>query len=249
MTVEQGTVTRSTFLNGELSLVQTLIYTGKMKGSGEKEAAQMKKVFFYGDSNTYGYDPAGFFGGRYPRQYRWTAILKDKLAGEWEVAADGMPGRAIPPKGRAMEYLLGSMRAEMPVDLFAVMLGTNDILGTSRPDAARTAKDMEDLAVFIKNAGIPQILLIAPPKISFTPQSFEMSYVYGDSSSAPLYCGEGRKLTESYRELAARLGLWFADASSWDLDFAFDGVHLSEKGHILFANEMVKVMRAIAERG
>ena len=166
-----------------------------MKGSGEKEAAQMKKVFFYGDSNTYGYDPAGFFGGRYPRQYRWTAILKDKLAGEWEVAADGMPGRAIPPKGRAMEYLLGSMRSEMPVDLFAVMLGTNDILGTSRPDAARTAKDMEELAVFIKNAGIPQILLIAPPKISFTPQSFEMSYVYGDSSSAPLYCEEGRKLT------------------------------------------------------
>ena len=108
---------------------------------------------------------------------------------------------------------------------------------------------MEDLAVFIKNAGIPQILLIAPPKISFTPQSFEMSYVYGDSSSAPLYCEEGRILTESYRELAARLGLWFADASSWDLDFAFDGVHLSEKGHILFANEMVKVMRAIAERG
>ena len=161
----------------------------------------MKKVFFYGDSNTYGYDPAGFFGGRYPRQYRWTAILKDRLAGEWEVAADGMPGRAIPPKGRAMEYLRGSMRSEMPVDLFAVMLGTNDILGTPRPDAARTAEDMEDLVVLIANAGIPQILLIAPPKISFTPQSFQMSYVYGDSSYAPLYCEQGEKLTEYYRKL------------------------------------------------
>ena len=201
----------------------------------------MKKVFFYGDSNTYGYDPAGFFGGRYPRQYRWTAILKDRLAGEWEVAADGMPGRAIPPKGRAMEYLRGSMRSEMPVDLFAVMLGTNDILGTPRPDAARTAEDMEDLVVLIANAGIPQILLIAPPKISFTPQSFQMSYVYGDSSYAPLYCEQGEKLT-------AKRGLRFADASSWDLDFAFDGVHLSEKGHVAFADEMEKVMRAIAER-
>ena len=199
----------------------------------------MKKVFFYGDSNTYGYDPAGFFGGRYPRQYRWTAILKDRLAGEWEVAADGMPGRAIPPKGRAMEYLRGSMRSEMPVDLFAVMLGTNDILGTPRPDAA---------VVLIANAGIPQILLIAPPKISFTPQSFQMSYVYGDSSYAPLYCEQGEKLTEYYRELAAKRGLRFADASSWDLDFAFDGVHLSEKGHVVFADEMEKVMRAIAER-
>ena len=209
----------------------------------------MKKVFFYGDSNTYGYDPAGVFGGRYPRQFRWTDILRERLAGVWEVAADGMPGRAIPAKGRAMQYLLGSMKYEMPVDLFAVMLGTNDILGTLRPDAAATAKDMEDLVVFMKNAGIPQILLIAPPKISFTPQSFQMSYVYGDSSYAPRYCEEGGKLTEYYRELAVRQGLWFADASSWDLDFAFDGVHLLEKGHILFANEMVKVMRAIAERG
>lgn len=206
----------------------------------------MKKVFFYGDSNTYGYDPAGFFGGRYPRQYRWPAILKDRLAGEWDVAADGMPGREIPQKGRAMEYLLGSMRSEMPIDLFAVMLGTNDILGTYRPDAAGTAKDMEDLVVFMKNAGIPQILLIAPPKISFTPQSFQMSYVYGDSSYAPLYCEEGEKLTESYRELAARHGLRFADASSWELDFAFDGVHLSEKGHVLFADEMEKELRKIS---
>ena len=112
-----------------------------------------------------------------------------------------------------------------------------------------TAEDMEDLVVFIANAGIPQILLIAPPKISFTPQSFQMSYVYGDSSYAPLYCEQGEKLTEYYRELAAKRGLRFADASSWDLDFAFDGVHLSEKGHVAFADEMEKVMRAIAERG
>ncbi len=208
----------------------------------------MKKVVFYGDSNTYGYDPAGLFGGRYPRQYRWTAILADRLDGVFQVAADGMPGRAIPRKGRAMEYLLGSMRHEMPVDLFAVMLGTNDILGTSRPDAAQTARDMEELVVFLKNAGIPQILLIAPPKISFTPASFQMSYVCGDSSYAQLYREQGQKLTLEYRDLARRHGLWFADASSWELDFAFDGVHLSEKGHVLFADEMEKVMRKIAKR-
>ena len=205
----------------------------------------MRKVFFYGDSNTYGYDPAGIFGGRYPRQYRWPDILADRLAGGWKVAADGMPGRAIPPKGRPQEYLRGALRPEMPIDLFAVMLGTNDILGMPNPDAVDAARDMEDLVVFIKDIGIPEILLIAPPKISFTPYSFEMPYVYGDRSYAQLYCEEGEKLTEEYRELAVRRGLWFADASSWELDFAFDGVHLSEKGHVLFADEMEKVMRKI----
>ena len=40
----------------------------------------MKKALFFGDSNTYGYDPAGFMGGRYPRDARWTTILEQDLA-------------------------------------------------------------------------------------------------------------------------------------------------------------------------
>lgn len=205
----------------------------------------MKKAFFYGDSNTYGYDPAGYFGGRYPRGVRWTSILKDRLAGEWEISADGMPGRAIPSGRRALEYFRGSLRAEMPVDLFAVMLGTNDILGTRHPDAVRTAMEMGDLIEVVGELGVPQIMLIAPPKIEFTPSSFEMSYVCGSSSTADLYVEEGKKLTEAYRKIAARRGLLFADASSWALDFAFDGVHLSENGHAVFAQEMEKELRQI----
>ena len=209
----------------------------------------MKKAFFYGDSNTYGYDPAGYFGGRYPRGVRWTSILKDRLAGEWEISADGMPGRAIPSGRRALEYFRGSLRAEMPVDLFAVMLGTNDILGTRHPDAVRTAMEMGDLIEVVGELGVPQIMLIAPPKIEFTPSSFEMSYVCGSSSTADLYVEEGKKLTEAYRKIAARRGLLFADASSWALDFAFDGVHLSENGHAVFAQEMEKELRQITSGG
>lgn len=209
----------------------------------------MKKAFFYGDSNTYGYDPAGYFGGRYPRGVRWTSILKDRLAGEWEISADGMPGRVIPSGRRALEYFRGSLRAEMPVDLFAVMLGTNDILGTRHPDAVRTAMEMGDLIEVVGELGVPQIMLIAPPKIEFTPSSFEMSYVCGSSSTADLYVEEGKKLTEAYRKIAARRGLLFADASSWALDFAFDGVHLSENGHAVFAQAMEKELRQITSGG
>ena len=84
----------------------------------------MKKVFFYGDSNTYGYDPAFYTGGRYPRRSRWTTLLAERLEGTWEVAADGMPGRMIPRPGRGTSMVLDSLRVEMPVDLFAFMLGT-----------------------------------------------------------------------------------------------------------------------------
>jgi len=31
----------------------------------------MRKLILFGDSNTYGYDPRGFLGGRYPEKVRW----------------------------------------------------------------------------------------------------------------------------------------------------------------------------------
>ena len=205
----------------------------------------MKRAFFYGDSNTFGYDPTGYFGGRYPYAQRWTTILAEGLAGEWEIEADGMPGRAIPSQGRWLSYFRDRLRLEMPVDLFAVMLGTNDLLGTLKPDAEKTAQDMDALITCVKSLAIPQILLIAPPRISLTDLSFEASYVQGDRSYAQRYEEEGRELTRLYRELASRRGILFADASAWDLDFAFDAVHLSEKGHAVFGREMIRVMQAV----
>ena len=205
----------------------------------------MKKAFFYGDSNTFGYDPADYLTGRYPWQHRWTGILKDRFTGEWEIKVDGMPGRVIPKPGRAVRFLADRVRAEMPLDLFAVMLGTNDILGTLHPDAERSAREMEVLLDAVQELGIPRILLIAPPGIELTDLSFDASYVSGDRSYAERYRSQGKKLTRLYRELAARKGYLFADASSWDLDFAFDAVHLSEKGHETFAEEMTEIMREI----
>ena len=105
----------------------------------------MKKVLFYGDSNTYGYDPAGFMGGRYPRQQRWTGILAERLAGEWEIAADGMPGRMIPGNAYSIEIALDAVKADGPMDLFAVMLGTNDLLNQRHPYSPAVAARMQKL--------------------------------------------------------------------------------------------------------
>lgn len=40
----------------------------------------VKKAYFYGDSNTYGYDPRGIMGGRYPEEYCWPDILARMLS-------------------------------------------------------------------------------------------------------------------------------------------------------------------------
>ncbi len=159
----------------------------------------MKKVLFYGDSNTYGYDPAGFMGGRYPRSERWTTILQESLADTWEIASDGMPGRALPTTVYEWDYIRSVIRQETPLDVFAVMLGTNDLL------------------------------------------------VSGGRDYAVIYREEGEKLAEYYEELAGYRQTLFADASKWELGFAFDGVHLSEQGHARFAAEMAEVLNKIGK--
>ena len=214
--------------------------------------AELKKVFFYGDSNTYGYDPAGFMGGRYPREERWTTILQENLAQTWEVLADGMPGRSLPSVGYEWDYLRSVLREVTPLDLFAVMLGSNDILGTLRPNAEKTAAKMNDFVSFVTDftGEATQFLLIAPPRIELREESYSASYVRGDKSYAQIYFEQGEKLAEYYEDLAGYRGILFADASKWELDFAYDGVHLSERGHALFAQKMTEVMRTIgAEEG
>ena len=214
--------------------------------------AELKKAFFYGDSNTYGYDPAGFMGGRYPREERWTTILQDNLSQTWEVLADGMPGRSLPSTGYEWDYLRSVLREVTPLDLFAVMLGSNDILGTLRPNAEKTAAKMNDFVSFVTDftGEATQFLLIAPPRIELREESYSASYVRGDKSYAQIYFEQGEKLAEYYEDLAGYRGILFADASKWELDFAYDGVHLSERGHALFAQKMTEVMRTIgAEEG
>ena len=205
----------------------------------------MKKVFFYGDSNTYGYDPAFYTGGRYPRRSRWTTLLAERLEGTWEVAADGMPGRMIPRAGRGADMVLDSWRAEMPVDLFAVMLGTNDLLSMRTPDAAAVAAKMENLIHGAQESLAAKILLIAPPQIRFTDPSCTQPFVQGTQTYARQCLEQSTVLAQYYKDVAARCGIFYADASSWDLALAFDGVHLSLEANAVFARELEKVIRRL----
>jgi hypothetical protein len=51
----------------------------------------MPVIVAFGDSNTWGYDPAT--GGRFPRAQRWTNVLQRELGADFEVIAEGLNGR------------------------------------------------------------------------------------------------------------------------------------------------------------
>ncbi len=58
------------------------------------------RIVCYGDSNTYGYDPRSYLGGRYPEAVRWTALLNTEGR---EVINEGQNGRPIPRLEREIE--------------------------------------------------------------------------------------------------------------------------------------------------
>ena len=82
-------------------------------------------VICFGDSNTYGYDPRGYFGGRYDAGSRWVDILAEETG--WTVCNMGQNGREIP--AAAPTFPAGT-------DLLIVMLGINNLLQGQSPEQA-----------------------------------------------------------------------------------------------------------------
>lgn len=175
------------------------------------------KVVCFGDSNTYGYEPRSFFGGRYETDCRWVDILAAKTG--WEIINEGENGREIPLK---------SISVPENIDLLTVMLGTNDLLqGNS---AEKVTKRME---AFLE--GLPlekdKILLIAPPAMNLGMWVPDQSFIDGSV-----------QLAKCYRALAKRLSVQFVDAGEWNIPMTFDGVHFTEEGHKAFAEGLYKYL-------
>lgn len=187
-------------------------------------------IVFYGDSNTYGYDPRDFSGGRYPDGSIWTDLIRDMLGDEWEVVNEGMNGRRIPGGPGGYRYIAHYFERLSPEDIFAVMLGTNDILMSVDPDADGAIRRMKALLAWMTSEeGHPRILLIAPP------------YIGTKKTADPLmikYYNESVRMNEGFSLLAREAGVMFADSSEWNIETAYDGVHFSEAGHGTFAGNL-----------
>ncbi len=202
----------------------------------------MPTVVCFGDSNTWGYDPANP-GARYPRDIRWPGRLAATLGADWTVIEEGLNGRTttlddpVAPGRSGLDYLLPCLESHAPLELVIIYLGTNDLADrySMRPrDVAGAAGRLVQLA---QTSGTgpggraPGVLLVCPPPFSATDP---------DGS----YAGSPAK--------SHTLGRWFAEEAALldcpllDLDGVapysdLDGIHLDAHGH-------AAVARAVAER-
>ena len=184
--------------------------------TGEK--TQRVNVICFGDSNTYGYDPRGYFGGRYDADCRWVDILAAETG--WTVCNMGQNGREIPSAAPVLPE---------DTDLLIVMLGTNDLLQSRSPEQAA-----ERLEQFLSGISLDRskILVIAPPPVK-----------WGAWVPSQQLIDDSRTFARLCQTLTEQLGIRFADAGKWDIPLAYDGVHFTEQGHRAFAAGLLEVLK------
>ncbi|QKV18184.1 SGNH/GDSL hydrolase family protein [Oricola thermophila] len=190
----------------------------------------MKTVLAFGDSLTWGYDPAG--PGRHAREDRWPVALADALGGRVEVVSEGLNGRTtafddhLGEADRNGARLLPTLLAtHKPLDLVIIMLGTNDLKPSVHGQAIAAKQGIARLVSIIRHhdwsldAGVPEVLIVAPPPLCET----------NNPDFAAMFAGkieESHMLGSMYADLADDLECGFYDAASVAKTSPLDGIHL-----------------------
>ena len=88
----------------------------------------MKTILCFGDSNTFGTNPAG---GRHPRNVRWTGRLQKLLGEDYYVIEEGMGGRTtvwddpLEPNRNGLRFLPVALQSHQPLDMVGPVLSSN----------------------------------------------------------------------------------------------------------------------------
>jgi lysophospholipase L1-like esterase len=190
----------------------------------------MKTILCYGDSNTWGYDPAN--QTRYPRDVRWPGVLRNGLGDGYIVIEEGLNGRTtvwddpIELDKNGATYLRPCIQTHKPLDLVIIMLGTNDLktrFSLSAYDIASGAGVLVDIVMKSDtgiDSGAPEVLLIAPPQAVELTSFAEMFDNAVEKSSG---------FTKHYRRVANEKGCHYLDAGEYVESSALDGIHLESE--------------------
>jgi lysophospholipase L1-like esterase len=202
----------------------------------------MKIILCFGDSNTWGYDPAT--KNRYPRDIRWPGVLRTELGAGYEIIEEGLNGRTtvlddpIEPYRNGKDYLIPCLLTHQPIHMVTIMLGTNDLKQRFSLSAYDIAQGAGQLVRLVQNSecGVdgnrPQLLLIAPPPVSTL------------TEFADMFAGAREKslqLADHYRNVAQEYSCEFLDAAKVIKSSVVDGIHFDMAEHI-------KLGHAVAEQ-
>jgi lysophospholipase L1-like esterase len=206
----------------------------------------VKRIVCYGDSNTWGADPAR--RQRFPVDVRWTGVLARELGAGFQVIEEGLNGRTTVwddplELGRSgVAYLRPCLESHRPFDLVTIMLGTNDLkrrFGVSASDIAQGAGLLVEVAQsFGRRAdGAPAaVLLIIPPPVARLSQYDRMFEGAVEKS---------RELARYYRMVAEWYDVPVLDAGEVIVSSDQDGIHFEAAEHAKLGVAVAREVRRV----
>lgn len=196
-------------------------------------------VLAFGDSLTWGYDPAT--GARHPAAMRWPEALAAALDGP-RVLSEGLSGRTTCFDDHAgvadrngVRALPVALASHQPLDLVIVMLGTNDLkphLGATAEAAAAGLRRLAQIVAgfpWAPGARPPALLLVAPP-----PSRIE-----------PARDAQAARLPGLVAAVAAEAGAGFFDAGTVVEPSPLDGVHLDAEATAVLGRALAAPARRL----
>ncbi len=133
----------------------------------------MRTVLCYGDSNTWGYEPAT--GKRFPEDVRWPGVLARQLGEGFRVIEEALNGRTtvrddpVEEHKNGKTYLRPCLESHAPLDLVIIALGVNDLKARFFASASDVADGAGVLVSIARRSGVgpdggsPAVMLVAPP--------------------------------------------------------------------------------------
>lgn len=199
----------------------------------------MKKIFIYGDSNTWGYVPTlkPYDGNddntmRYDEKDTWWyALTNDNV-----VYVNGCNGRTINndhmdlPNRNSMKTINRDLVND-DIALTIIMLGTNDLKDCYNLSVDDLINNMDKFLSIIKNRYQTEVMLICPPLIYDTVVTHEK---YTDGIN-------------KVKEYEIKLKKYCLDnnymfVSGINCEVGIDGEHLTKAGHKLLDEEVLKCL-------
>ena len=211
----------------------------------------MPVVLTFGDSNTHGTPPIVDLGRyrRFDGKTRWPRRMIAELGAGWDLVEEGLPGRTAqfddPVMGAHMNGEPGlkmALESHGPIDVLALMLGTNDVKARFSATAETVASgiaallDVATHRLMQERHGGFKVLLICPPPVD------EVGLIKTEFFGG---AARSRDLPPLFRALAKNYGAAFLDAGEVIGVSPIDGVHFAAEAHATLATVVAAKIRAM----
>lgn len=220
----------------------------------------MKTILCYGDSNTWGaissFAPPKGPSSRFDENTRWGGVLRNALGADYRVIEEGLCGRtsvygtAQEPYKNGEPYLLPCVMSHKPLDLVALMLGSNDLRTVFNVTKETLGDGISRLIDIINGCPAcgagnrpPKILLISPVLMVEPDGRRDFYEARGCKRAEALSACFG----EVFERVAREKGCAFLNASSLGGPDRADGLHMDAAAHQALGEAAAKTIREMLE--